>query len=191
MSSAVLQPAIVMAAFWLALALHQRRDPAHTPRFAASLLVGAAATHLGWIVCFSPEIGWRALDLAGASVLFLPLGPLLCARSAASFASLPLPIALSRLGCLASGCCRGDMGVLLPLLDGVAFVLLDRLCRGLPDRKVGSAFLGGFGAIRLAETPWRTSVDSFALASPSLVASGWIFFAAAVVARDRNRVTNR
>ena len=73
MSSDGLQLLPVCGAFWLALLLHERREPRRTPRFAASLVLGAALARLG--------CGWAfdgasyALDPRGGfSVLFLPLG---------------------------------------------------------------------------------------------------------------------
>lgn len=179
----VLTPALVCAAFWLAIALHARRDPAGTRRFAVSLAVGAAAAHVGFALLFHG--GETAVDrgLPGASILFLPLGPLACCRRPGALECLPLPIALARLGCAASGCCLGGSGEPLPLLEGAALAGLHVCLRRLPAAARPGAFLLAFGVLRLAQEPWRPDPPA-AIVTPAAVALAWALVGAAGLARS-------
>jgi hypothetical protein len=157
----------VCGAFWLALLLHDRREPRRTPRFAAALLLGAALARLGCAWAFGGASS--ALDPRGGfSMLFLPLGLLALAPWGAAFASLPLPLALARLGCIAAGCCQGRDGALLPLLE---IVLLGALHLALcvpPIRQVPALFLIAFGGLRIAERPWRPEPAAAAVAPEAI-----------------------
>ena len=108
----------------------------------------------------------------------IPRAHLLLLRSGpGAFASLPLPLAVARLGCLAAGCCHGASGEPLPLYEALLLVVLHgALGRGAlaaaPER-----FAWAFGGLRLAEAPWRPRVEGAPLAgfaTPEAVALGWI-----------------
>jgi hypothetical protein len=103
-------------------------------------------------------------------VLWLPVGLCVADRSPRAFASLPLPIALARLGCLAGGCCGAQSSAAVPLFEAAAFVALHCGLRRLPTGVVPAAFLVVFGAIRVALTTWRDPADAraFALGSALL-----------------------
>jgi len=120
---AAAQLVCLSAAFWVALAVHRRREPAGAGalRFLLGLALGGALAHLGWVALYVQraleEPRW-VLAPAGFSVLFVPLGLLAVAPwgrargererfLAAAFASLPLALATARLGCLVAGCCGG------------------------------------------------------------------------------------
>lgn len=194
MTRAFLQLGAWNAAFWLALWLYGRRAGG-SARFALSLVCGALLARVG------PALLWgeptRLLDARqGVSVLFVPLGVLWIRPLPAALASLPLPLALARLGCLAAGCCRGSFGERLPLYEAAALVLLHvGLARGsraaVPER-----FALAWGALRLAESPWRVRIPAAlgagTLATPEAVAFGWIAIGAALgLCRRVDRVTNR
>lgn len=166
-----LTPAITCAAFWVAIVLHARRDPGHTGRFALSLAVGAVAAHLLCGLLFQ-GVPAGASAAPAASILFLPLGPLVCSRRPAAFECLPLPLAVARLGCAAAGCCRGGAGEPLPLLEAAALASLHVCLRGLPAAVRPGACLLGFGLLRIAEEPWRPD-PAGALVTPAAVAAAW------------------
>jgi hypothetical protein len=175
-SAAALQLLAWSAAFWLALALHARREPGASLRLAVGLLLGACLAHAGaWLGWQPPQAGFPVR--VGASVLFVPFGLLAARTGPAAFASLPLPLAVARLGCVAAGCCRGEAGELLPLWE---FALLVALHLGLARGALAVAperFALGFGALRLAEASWRPPVPHAGLAglaTPEAVALGWI-----------------
>jgi hypothetical protein len=177
-TAAALQLAAWSAAFWLALGLHARgADARSTPRFALALLAGALLARFGHALLWGDPA--HALDpRESASVLFVPLGPLLLAAGPAAFASLPLPLALARLGCLAAGCCRGTAGEPLPLYEAAALGALHvALARG-PSAAAPARFALGFGAIRLAQAPWRPAPNAGALVTPELVALAWLLLGA-------------
>lgn len=115
-------------------------------------------------------------------MLFLPLGPVLLCRRADAFACLPLPLALARLGCLAAGCCRGSAGEPLPVLEIVVCVAGHFAIRSLPVPARRGAFLTGFGALRLCETPLRPPGD--ALLDPAWLACAWLAGGALWLARS-------
>jgi hypothetical protein len=107
---------------------------------------------------------WPAIELhfaalldpaRGLTVLFVPLGLLLLERSPAAFASLPLALAVARLGCLAAGCCHGPEGEPTPLYEIGGLVVLHGVICHLPARSLTPAVLAGFGLIRLANEPIR------------------------------------
>lgn len=194
MTRAFLQLAAWSGAFWLALWLHGRRDGSRSC-FALALGFGAGLARAG------PALLWgepaRLLDPSQAvSVLFVPLGVLWIRPLSAALGSLPLPLALARLGCLAAGCCRGPAGERVPLYEAGALTLLHvGLARGsraaLPER-----FALAWGVLRLAESPWRGRIPGVlgarALATPDEVALGWIALGTALgLHRCVGRVTNR
>lgn len=179
MNPGVLQIAAWCAAFWLAIGLHARRtsDPRQRARFIGALGMGALLARAGDALLWS-EPGRLLEPGAELSILFLPLGVLALAPHAAAFASLPLALALARLGCLAAGCCRGVGGEHLPAFEATAWVAV-HLCvtRGAPDR-AAERFAFAFGGLRLAQGPWRPPVP--ALVTPELVALAWLGVGAAL-----------
>ncbi len=184
MKGATFQLVAWSAAFWLALRLHARRQPGNSTRFALALLLGAALARVGFALLWGrPQHGLDASE--GVSVLFVPLGLLLIRSGPAAFASLPLPLAVARLGCLAAGCCRGAAGERLPLYEAAILVALHAaLARGAleaaPER-----FAWAFGGLRLAQSPWRPRVETPLLAgfaTPDAVALGWIAVGAVLAA---------
>lgn len=185
MSAAAVQLATWSAAFWLALRLEARRPPARPARFALALVLGAVLARAGHALLWSrPRPGLAAGE--AVSVLFVPLGLLLVGSGPGAFASLPLPLAVARLGCLAAGCCRGASGEWLPLYEAAFLVALHRaLARGTlaaaPER-----FAWAFGALRLAEAPWRPRVETAPLdgcVTPGAVALGWIAIGSVLAAQ--------
>lgn len=186
MTAAAFQLAGWSAAFWLALGLHARLGSGSRPRFALALLLGAALAGGG------PALLWsrapQGLDPGTVSVLFVPLGLLLLRTDPGAFASLPLPLAVARIGCLAAGCCRGTSGELLPLYEATLLAVLHgALARGAlavaPER-----FAWTFGGLRLAESRWRPRVEDAplaGLATPEAVALGWIAVGTLLAARRR------
>jgi hypothetical protein len=184
-SAAALQLAAWSAAFWLALRLHARSRATSPARFALALLLGAVLARAGHALLWSrPQHGLAAGE--AVSVLFVPLGLLLIGAGPGAFASLPLPLAVARLGCLAAGCCRGACGERLPLYEAAFLVALHGvLARGTlaaaPER-----FAWAFGGLRLAQSPWRPRVETAPLggfATPEAVALGWIAIGAVLAAR--------
>lgn len=165
-----LPPIATCAAFWLAVWLHGRRGSERRLRFMAALAAGAIAAHLGWLYLFQSAPVDRAP--LGFSVLFLPMGLLLFCRSPAAFASLPLPLALARSGCLVAGCCHGAASQPLPLFEIFGLGGLHLVLRAMPEAVHPGAFLVGFAALRLAEAPLRPAQDA-ALLAPHWVAIGW------------------
>ena len=103
-----LHTAILFAAFWTAVLLYRGTRPL---RFVAGLAAGASCAHLGWAALHWTEVSRHPeaiLDPSlGYCVLFFPLGPLLFAPQAPSWRTLPLVLAVARLGCVAAGCCGG------------------------------------------------------------------------------------
>ena len=180
MSAQLLQLLALFAAFWTAIALYARRSPSPAPaRFVAALGLGAVFAHLGWAGLHWPAVAAHPsalLDPArGLTVLFVPLGFLLLERSPAAFASLPLALAVARLGCLAVGCCHGPEGELTPLHAIGGLIVLHGVVRRLPARWVTAAVLAGFGLIRLATEPLRAMPPlGEPLVSVAWIAAAWI-----------------
>ena len=173
------------AAFWVALALRERRASGESARrFVAGLALGGALAHLGWAALYIDRVWTQpsaVVSPAGFCVLFVPLGLLALAPwrapraerdrfLAGAFASLPLALATARLGCLVTGCCRGlptDLpwglrlaGDTIPrhptaLYDIAGLLALHAAARALPEARVAPAVLIGFGALRLAIEPLR------------------------------------
>ena len=190
MTRAALQLAAWSGAFWLALWLHGRAAPGRSGRFALALGLGAALARAGPCLLWG-EPARMLRPGESFSLLFLPLGVLLRAPQPAAFASLPLALALARLGCLAAGCCRGLSGEPLPLFESIAWAALHPiLARGELDAAPWR-FAFAFGAVRLAQAPWRTSAElarAGALATPEQVALGWLGIGALLwAARARRR----
>jgi hypothetical protein len=175
----VLQITAWCAAFWLAIGLHARRtgDRRRRARFIGALGAGALLARVGDALLWG-EPGRMLEPGAELSVLFFPLGVLALAPHGAAFASLPLALALARLGCLVAGCCRGACGELLPAFEATAWVAVHLgLARTAPDR-VAERFAFAFGGLRLAQSPWRPPVP--ALVTPELVALAWLGVGAAI-----------
>jgi len=191
---AFLQLAAWCAAFWLAVSLHARREPRRRERawFALALGLGAVIARVGHSLLFGGA--GRMLDpREGFSVLFLPLGVFALAPSPVAFSALPLALAVARLGCLAAGCCHGLGGEPLPLFEASALALLHPIvARGAPEAAAGR-FAFAFGGLRLLESPWRPPVPAGAVATPALVALGWIGLGALLLGarRCRHLVTKR
>lgn len=185
MTAQALQLSAWCAAFWTALALYRGARPL---RFAAGLGLGAACAHAGWALLHLDAVRAHPQALlkpvAGASVLFVPLGLVALERSAAAFAALPLSLAVARLGCLAAGCCHGQAGEPTPLAESAGWVVLHLAVRRLPGVRVAPAVLAGFGLLRLALEPWRAAPPLGPPALPaSILALAWIAAASIVAGR--------
>jgi hypothetical protein len=196
-SLAALQPLAWCAAFWTAVWLYTRRAaPARPLRFALALALGAALAHAGWLLLHAPAV-WPALRArpawlldpsVGACVLFVPLGLLAVERSPAAFASLPLALAVARLGCLAAGCCGGTASAApwafgsrhpTALYEIAGLVALHQAASRAASRRVAALVLGGIGTLRLLVDPLRARPPLGApLVEPELLAAAWIVFAA-------------
>lgn len=206
MSPATLQPIAWCAAFWMALALYSRRaQPQRHVRFTLSLALGAFLAHVGWLLLHAPAI-WPALcarpgllldPSLGYCVLFVPLGPLLLERSAAAFASLPLALAVARLGCLTAGCCLGTPTLAAWAVAGLhptglyeiggLLALQAAVSRAAP-RFAAPVVLGGFGLLRLAIDPLRAAPPlGEPLVAPAVLAGAWLALAAGLARRTRCR----
>ncbi len=194
MSAPLLQLLALFGAFWTAIALYARRSPSPEPvRFVGALGLGAVFAHLGWAVLHWPAVAAHPsalLDPArGLTVLFVPLGLLLLERSPAAFASLPLALAVARLGCLAAGCCHGPEGEPTPLYEIGGLVVLHGVVRRLPARGVTPTVLAGFGLIRLAIEPLRAMPP---LGEPMIpagaIALGWVVFGLGIALRSAGNV---
>ena len=206
MSRALLQPLAWCAAFWTALFLYTRRaHPARPLRFACALALGAVLAHAGWLLLHLPVL-WPALRARpgllldpslGFCVLFVPLGPLLLERSAAAFASLPLALAVARLGCLAAGCCQG-LPTALPwavagrhptaLYEIAGWLVLNGAVSRADARFATPLVLGGLGALRLLIEPLRSAPALGApVVPPAAIAGAWVAIAAGLAWRRRPR----
>ena len=197
MSLALLQPVAWCAAFWTALLLYTgRARPAQPLRFACALVLGAALAHAGWLLLHAPAI-WPALRTRpgllfdpsrGFCVLFLPLGLLLLERSAAAFASLPLALAVARLGCLAAGCCQGTpttapwaMAGLHPTAcyEIIGLLVLHGGVSRADARFSAPLVLGGMGGLRLLIEPLRAAPALGApIVASASIAAGWLALSA-------------
>jgi hypothetical protein len=198
-SVALLQPVLWCAAFWIALHAYSRRARPQRPlRFALALALGAALAHAGWLLLHAPAV-WPALrsrpsllldPSLGFCVLFLPLGPLLLERSASAFASLPLALAVARLGCLTARCCRGTptlapwaVAGLHPtaLYEIAGLLALQGAAWRAGPRWAAPLVLGGLGALRLLIEPMRAAPPLGApLVAPGAIAAAWVVLAAAL-----------
>jgi hypothetical protein len=189
-SLAALQPLAWCAAFWTALWLYERRArPARPVRFALGLVLGAALAHAGWLALHAP-LTWPALRARpglrldpsrGYCVLFLPLGLLALERSGAALASLPLALAVARLGCLAAGCCGGVAAALVEIAGQGA---LAAGLASLDARRAGALALAGFGALRLVSELLRGAPPLGApIVAPALLAAGWLVLGAGLFVR--------
>ena len=196
-SLAQLQPFAWCAGFWTAWLVYSRRAHAPRPvRFACALALGAALAHAGWLLLQLPVIapalrarpGLLLDPRLGACVLFVPLGPLLLERSGAAIASLPLGLAVARLGCLAAGCCRGTpssapwaVGGLHPsaLYECAGLLVLHTLVSRAAPRQRAPLVLAGIGALRLVCEPLRAAPAlGPPLVPPAALAAAWIVLAA-------------
>ncbi len=206
MSWALPQPLAWCAAFWTALFLYTRRaHPARPLRFACALALGAALAHGGWLLLHIPVL-WPALRARpellldpslGFCMLFVPLGPLLLERSGAAFASLPLALAIARLGCLAAGCCQG-LPTALPwavagrhptaLYEIAGWLALNGAISRADARFAAPLVLAGFGALRLLIEPLRSAPPLGApVVPPAALAGAWLAVAAGLAWRRRPR----
>lgn len=175
MSAEWLQIAALLGAFWTAVLLYRGDRPM---RFVAALALGAGLAHGGWALLHLPAVlehPWALLDVSrGFSVLFFPLGLLLLTPTASAFATLPLALAVARLGCLAAGCCHGVAGEPTPLVEIGGLALLHLVVRRLPAHSVVPAVLVGIGLVRLATEPWRAAPPLGApIVPPAVVAALW------------------
>ncbi len=202
MSLALLQPVAWCAAFWTALFLYKRiASPARPLRFGCALALGAALAHAGWLLLHAPAI-WPAIrerpallldPSLGFCVLFVPLGPLLLERSAAAFASLPLALAVARLGCLAAGCCHGTPTAMpwavaglhpTALCEIAGLLALHGAVSRAQARLAEPLVLGGIGVLRLLISPLRGAPPLGApIVSPAEIAGTWLFLAAVLAWR--------
>ena len=207
MNDLTLQVLAWFAAFWTAVLAYRGRapDPGLAPRFVIGLGIGAALARFGWAalhlpallaqpaLVLSPATGFTVLTLPIALLLVAPSRSRASARSsflAASLGSLPLALAVARLGCLAAGCCHGtptllpwgvaiDAGALrvhpTPAYEIAGCVALWLVVRALPPIWIASVVLIGFGLIRLLVEPWRAEPPLGApLVAPSLLAAAWM-----------------
>jgi membrane protease YdiL (CAAX protease family) len=186
--------AFACAALWTALRLYRGPRPL---RFAAGLALGALLSHLGWAALYADAGAMQAAVLAdlaaGHCVLFLPLGPLLLARGAASWRALPLALAVARLGCLAAGCCGGVEAPWgrhpAPIYEGALALGLHFTLRAAPAARAGALFALGFGLARLLVEPLRAPPPlGEPLVHPAALAGLWLAagaLALAAAARPR------
>lgn len=193
-------------AFWMAVFdyLHRGGPAVSGVRFVAGLVLAVAAAHLGWALLHLDDVADpRALlhPAAGHSVLFAPLGVIALlprgriARErylGAALGSLPHAFAVARVGCIASGCCRGAaswFGDHPTRLYEIAGLLgLAAWTRRLPQAWVGPATLSGFGALRLAIEPFRASSPlGEPLIAPGMLGMGWVAIGSAMAAAASRR----
>lgn len=195
MSVALLQPLAWCAAFWTALFVYGRRAESGRPlRFALALVLGAALAHAGWLLLHAPAV-WPALRVRpsllfdpslGFCVLFVPLGLLLIERSSAAFASLPIALAIAKLGCIAAGCCWGTPTAApwavaglhpTPFYEIAGLLALAALAWRIEASFTPSLVLGGLGVLRLLVEPLRAQPPLGApLVSAAAIAAGWLVF---------------
>ncbi len=193
---------LLIAAFWVAVLAYAASGGRGrwAGRFIVGLALGAGLAHLVWVLLrpgllwAQPAVLWN--PTLGVTMLAVPLGLLLTvpgvtpqrARAqymAIALGSLPLALAMARLGCFVSGCCHGvatdlPWGVRLPggagavhptpLYEIAGYVALFGVVRHLPRNYWAGAVLVGLGLIRLAVSPWRTSAS---LGDP-LVSAPWL-----------------
>ncbi|MGH0031522.1 MAG: CPBP family intramembrane glutamic endopeptidase [Myxococcota bacterium] len=146
-------------------------------RLVLGLCAGGALAWLGDAALFAGAGPPRPM---GASLLFVPVGVLLCAPWREALAVLPLAFAVARLGCLGATCCYADAAGALPEI--AAFVLLHFAVGRAPSRSV-PLVLGGLGAIRLASAPLRLDPLPAPFVDPAWIAGGWLV--AGVLLRER------
>ncbi|MDG2335313.1 MAG: hypothetical protein P8Q97_13900 [Myxococcota bacterium] len=201
-------------AFWVALVAYRGR---FQMRFLLGLGLGALLGRLGWILLFFPQAGaWLvpgpvesggfgalAVGLlqpgSGASVLFLPLGPLLLGLAggrraarvfwASSARALAPALAMARLGCVVSGCCSGrrpfvgsgEPGARVwayptAEVECVAWLFVSVWLARVPQARAPAAFLLAFGGLRLGIQPLRAELPlGDAWLDPSWIALVWLF----------------
>jgi hypothetical protein len=217
MSGALAQALCLGAAFWLAVALAERASRGAFPgRVVLGLLLGAAFAHGGWAALHAGALraapGALLDPTRGFCVLFVPWGLLAAAPRgresrqrflAATLGTLPLPLAVARLGCLAAGCCLGAPSDLpwstadaagtgrhpAAACDALGCAALHLALRRLPEPLRAAAALAGLGALRLATQPLRAPPPlGDPAVDPRWLAVLWIGLgAAAALARARRR----
>lgn len=170
------------AAFWTAVLLYRSGNPA---RFTVALVTGAAFAHLGWAALHLPSIVGHPRAIldpsVGFTVLFFPLGVLAFCREPDAWRSLPLALAVARLGCWVVGCCSGvsaPWGVHpVALYDLLLLVVLHWTVKRVDDPWVGSAFCVGFALIRILVEPLRAVPPlGEPILAPAIVALAWLLF---------------
>lgn len=185
MGSTIAVIGILCTAFWVGIWGYLRRSPSGegAVRCVVGLALGAIAAHLGWITLNVQHVaaaGWQGwIAPTGFCVLFVPLGPLLVAPArsdsdrrlrflAAAFGSLPLGIAVARIGCLVAGCCRGvstavpwatDVGGTAvhptPAYEIGTLLILSWATARVPKGFIAPLVVAGLGLGRLVVEPWR------------------------------------
>jgi hypothetical protein len=196
------QLALLCASFWTAVLQYRGDRP---KRFVAGLGLGVGASHLGWATLHAPEVWarpWVLLDpTVGFCVLFFPLGLVLCEGSAAAFRTLPLAMAVARLGCIAGGCCHGRPTA-LPWVPGglhptqlyeiAGLLALHAASRCVPDNWLVPWVLGGLGFVRFVVDPLRAAPP---LGEPMVpgacIAGAWVVLALAFIAWRTCAATSR
>lgn len=167
------QPLAWACAYATALAVFRRHSRRGRERFALGLWLGVGLAHAGWALLHAPALVHRVpwlLEPGAVSVLFLPLGVLCVAPWRESLASLPLALAVARLGCLPHACCYPSGPAALPELLGL--IALHVAVRRRPPC---AAWLVpcGFGALRLLCLPLRVPATTTGL-DPAWVAVAWV-----------------
>lgn len=156
----MIQAASWIAAFWTAVLLFEAASTRSAQlRFVTGLALGAGTAHLGWALLHLGAVvehPWGLFDpTTGFCVLFLPIGVWLLAPIPSAFRTLPLALALARLGCLIGDCCGGREGEPTQIVEIAAGIALHSALRRLPDWSVVPVFMIGFGLVRLLVEPWR------------------------------------
>ena len=189
MSDHLLQLAALCGAFWTAVFLFDRDATTGHTRFVFGLALGAVFAHLGWAMLNLTAVSerpWAVVDpTVGFSVLFVPLGLLLLAQWSEAFATLPLALAVARVGCLAAGCCHGENGEPTPLYEIGGLVILHGVVAHLSARWVTPVVLAGLGLIRLAVEPMRSTPPLGEPAVPIVaIAALWVALGIAMAVRS-------
>lgn len=205
MTEPLLHALTLIGAFWTAALCFAIKggDQRDAARFVAGLALGAAASHLGWALLHPRTVLLQPLLLldpaAGYTVLTLPLGLIASvpwrARArrrshylATALGTLPLAIAVARIGCWISGCCYGiatqlPWGVVVageptpvhpvPVYEALGWVGVFALLQRVDRAWVAAAVLIAFGALRLMLEPLRAAPPL----GPPAIAPAWIALA--------------
>ena len=189
MSAHLLQLAALSGAFWRGVFLFDREATRGHTRFVLGLALGAVFAHLGWAMLNLTAVSehpWAVVDpTVGFSVLFVPLGLLLLAPWSEAFRTLPLALAVARVGCLAARCCHGPDGEPTPLYEIGGLVILHGVVGRLSARWVTPVVLAGLGLIRLAIEPMRSTPPLGEPAVPTVaIAALWVGLGIAMAVRS-------